>query len=75
VDLSRWCSTPCLIVIGKIQDDGASEPRIDLPFPFTIDGDEPRADGVTYVRVVFPLPAVPGAMIPSQPLVKSSTSK
>jgi len=35
-----------------------------LPFPFTIDGDEPRADGQTFVRVVFPLPAPPAALVP-----------
>lgn len=74
VDISRWCSTPCLIVIGKITDSGSGR-RIDLPFPFTIDGDEPRADGVTYVRVVFPLPAVPGAMIAPAAATRASASK
>lgn len=75
VDMSRWCAAPCLIVIGKIEDSGGSGTRIDLPFPFTIDGDEPRADGVTYVRVVFPLPAVPGAMIAPAAATRASASK
>ena len=62
VDLSRWFSQPCLIVIGSLKDDGQDE--VGLPFPFTIDGDEPRADGRTYVRVVFPLPAPEAALVP-----------
>jgi len=63
VDLSRWFSSPCLIVIGRLHD-GGQRASLGMPFPFTIDGDEPPADGDTFVRVVFPLPAVPGAMIP-----------
>jgi hypothetical protein len=63
VDLSRWFSSPCLIVIGRLHD-GGERASLGMPFPFTIDGDEPPADGDTFVRVVFPLPAVPGAMIP-----------
>jgi hypothetical protein len=62
LDLSRWMSTPCLIVIGTLRDDGAT--GIGMPIPFTIDGREPAADGTTVVRVVFPLPSVPGGMLP-----------
>jgi hypothetical protein len=61
VDLSRWFSTPCLIVVGTLEESGSGA---GLPFPFTVDGDEPRADGRTVVRVVFPLPSLPGAMLP-----------
>jgi len=61
-DLSRWWSQPCLLVIGRIDDAGNA--GIGMPFPFRIDGKEPRADGTTWVRVAFPLPAVRGAMIP-----------
>ena len=53
------------IVIGALKDDGNAS--VGLPFPFTIDGDEPRSDGTTYVRTVFPLPSVPGAMVPPAP--------
>ena len=63
VDLSRWFSSPCLIVIGRLHD-GGERVSLGMPFPFTIDGDEAPADGDTFVRVVFPLPSVPGAMIP-----------
>jgi hypothetical protein len=63
VDLSRWFSSPCLIVMGRLHD-GGERVSLGMPFPFTIDGDEPPADGDTFVRVVFPLPSVPGAMIP-----------
>lgn len=62
VDLSRWCSQPCLVVMGVLKDDGQGS--VGLPFPFTIDGDEPRADGQTFVRVVFPLPAPAAALVP-----------
>ena len=62
IDLSRWFSQPCLIVIGALKDTGTRE--VGLPFPFTIDGDEPRADGLTWVRVVFPLPAPEAALVP-----------
>lgn len=65
IDLSRWFSSPCLIVIGALKDDGNAS--VGLPFPFTIDGDEPRSDGTTYVRTVFPLPSMPGAMVPPAP--------
>lgn len=62
VDLSRWFSEHCLLVVGRLRDqDAAGE---GTPFPFTIDGDEPKAEGTTWVRVAFPLPAVPGAMVP-----------
>jgi hypothetical protein len=62
VDLSRWFSQPCLLVLGRLDDAGNG--TVALPFPFTIDGDEPRADGQTFVRVVFPLPAPPAALVP-----------
>ena len=62
VDLSRWCSQPCLIVIGRIVDEGTVQ-GLGMPIPFTIGGDEPKADGTTFVRVVFPLPTVPAAMV------------
>ena len=62
LDLGRWWSQPCLLVVGRLEDPG--DPKIGMPFPFTIDGDAPKADGNTWVRVAFPLPAVPGAMVP-----------
>jgi hypothetical protein len=61
LDLSRWFSTPCLIVLGTVEDGTAD---VGLPYPFTVDGEAPRADGETVVRVVFPLPSLPGAMLP-----------
>ena len=61
LDLSRWFSSPCLVVVGTIDDSAA---KVGLPYPFTVDGDAPRADGKTVVRVVFPLPSLPGAMLP-----------
>jgi hypothetical protein len=64
LDLSRWFSTPCLIVIGTLADDGTGS--VGMPIPFTIDGAEPAADGTTVVRVVFPLPSAPGAMLPQR---------
>jgi hypothetical protein len=62
LDLSRWWSQPCLLVIGRVDDEGVAD--VGMPFPFTIDGRVPSADGTTWVRVAFPLPQVPGALQP-----------
>jgi hypothetical protein len=62
LDLSRWWSQPCLLVIGRVVDEGVAD--VGMPFPFTIDGRVPSADGTTWVRVAFPLPQVPGALQP-----------
>jgi hypothetical protein len=62
LDLSRWWSQPCLLVIGRADDEGLAD--VGMPFPFTIDGRVPAADGTTWVRVAFPLPQVPGALQP-----------
>jgi hypothetical protein len=62
LDLSMWFTRPCLIVIGTLKDD--SEETMDPPFPIEIDGDTPKSEGRTIVRVVFPLPDVPGTIPP-----------
>ena len=65
LDLGARFATPCLIVVGRVQDRGASP--LPMPFPLTIDGREPEADGTTWVRVVIPLPEDAGAMVPPMP--------
>ncbi len=57
LDLARWFSQPCVIVMG-ILDDGRGESP--LPFPISVDGSEPNATrnklrGTTIVRWVYPL--------------------
>ncbi len=65
VDLSLWFTRPCLIIIGTLNDD--SESTIDAPFPILIDGDTPKSEGRTVVRVIFPLPDAPGTISPPLP--------
>lgn len=65
LDMSPWLSQPCLIVIGRVSSGEGG--KLGLPMPFTIDGATPASDGQTWVRVVFPLPEVLGAMVPPVP--------
>lgn len=59
MDLSRWFSQPCVIVMGFV--DGES------PVPIEVDGKTIPTRGVTMVRWVYPLPAAP-------PIYPSTTS-
>ncbi len=52
LDMGRWMTQPCLIVIGFTKD-GPS------PIPLTVDGERAPSDGLTMVRWVYPLPASP----------------
>jgi hypothetical protein len=55
LDLSRWMSQPCIIVIGLLKD-------VPCPVPVTIDGRDEAAKinkGAVVVRWVYPLPATP----------------
>jgi len=54
LDLSRWFTQPCVIVIGQlVQQEG------DLPIPVTVGGGTIPARGRTVVRWVYPLEARP----------------
>lgn len=52
LDLSRWMSQPCLIVIGQL-------PESAVPAPVLVDGVAPPSNGRTLVRWVYPLPPDP----------------
>ncbi len=77
LDLSRWLTQPCVIVIGEI---GASDP-MERPIPVTVDdlsGDEVRArmKGRTIVRWVYPLaprPMTPGVLRSARPAQESAS--
>lgn len=54
LDLAKWMTRPCLIVIGTLRDEDSD--AVAAPFPFEIDGRAPRATGRTIVRSIFLLP-------------------
>lgn len=55
LDLSRWLTQPCVIVIGELGDARASE----MPTPLFVDGKPLASAGKTFVRWVYPLEANP----------------
>jgi hypothetical protein len=57
LDLSKWFTQPCVIVIGTI--DGSHS-----MIPLTVDSQPPASAGRTVVRWVFPLPARPPIIAP-----------
>ncbi len=57
LDLSRWVTQPCVIVLGQLV--GAPGKPNATPVPLTVDGREIPTDGRTMVRWVYPLPSRP----------------
>ena len=49
IDLSRWLTQPCLIVMGKLEN-------VSTPVPFTLAGKIPNSTGDVLVRYIIPLP-------------------
>lgn len=63
-DLGRWCTQPCIMVIGVLGDK--TEGAVECPVPVAIDDDPGEAVrkqilGTTVLRWVYPLPAAPPA--------------
>lgn len=56
IDLSHWLSTPCLIVTGFLDPSDPASGGAECPVPLRFDGRELPSSGLTFVRVVFPLP-------------------
>ncbi len=61
MDLSRWFTQPCLIIVGHLGDSTTAET---CPVPITVDGESPaslnrRITGRTVLRWVYPLPDRP----------------
>lgn len=52
LDLGKWFTQPCLIIVGQIAD-GPS------PTPIFVDGRAAASSGRTVVRWIYPLPAAP----------------
>ncbi len=59
LDLSRWFTQPCLIVVGRAETE--------IPAPLRVDGERPPSSGQTVVRWVYPLPANPPAAVEASP--------
>ena len=57
LDLSRWVTQPCVIVLGQLV--GAKGKPNETPIPLTVDGRAIPTDGKTMVRWVYPLPSRP----------------
>lgn len=57
LDLSRWLTQPCVIVVGFVGGDG-STPQAS-PVPLFVDGEAAPTRGLTLVRWIYPLPANP----------------
>lgn len=56
IDLSHWLSTPCLIVTGFLDPSDPASGGAECPIPLRFDGRALPSSGLTFVRVVFPLP-------------------
>ncbi len=61
LDLGKWFTQPCVIVIGAI---GTSNEPADTPTPIFVDGQRVPALGRTLVRWVYPMPDDPPSMSP-----------
>lgn len=63
LDLSRWMTQSCVIVIGELGSDRTDE-QVECPIPVRVDGlsgDEVRmrVKGRTFIRWVYPIEATP----------------
>lgn len=61
LDLGKWFTQPCVIIIGAI---GTSNEPADTPTPIFVDGQRVPALGRTLVRWVYPMPDDPPSMSP-----------
>ncbi|MBN8645593.1 MAG: hypothetical protein J0L61_10195 [Planctomycetes bacterium] len=60
LDLSKWFTQPCLIIIGQVE-------RAPTPVPLTVEGAACPSEGRTVVRWVYPLPSAPARFGFSRP--------
>jgi hypothetical protein len=66
LDLGRWFTQPCVIVIGRMDDKepgGSGE----SPVPIAVDGVLAPTNGTTMVRWIYPLSDAPPAFREAQP--------
>ncbi len=63
MDLSRWFTQPCVIVVGFTKGTGKEGK---CPVPLFVDGIELPTHGMTMVRWVYPLPARPPEVVDYQ---------
>jgi hypothetical protein len=59
LDLGRWFTQPCVIVLGQVPDGPAA-------LPLTVDGREVAESGRTMVRWVYPLEPAPAKPAPAR---------
>lgn len=63
LDLGRWLSQPCVIIVGSIGSEKEGEP---CPVPMALDGEKFATSGRTIVRWVYPLPDEPPTFFSSE---------
>ncbi|USN99106.1 MAG: hypothetical protein H6810_00025 [Phycisphaeraceae bacterium] len=62
LDLSRWFTQPCVIIVGQLVQDGGAPPA-----PITVNGKPLESKGRTVVRWVCPLDPAPPAVVANSP--------
>ena len=60
LDLGRWFTQPCIIVVGRM-DASAAGSTGESPVPIAVDGELAPTTGTTMVRWIYPLPDAPPA--------------
>jgi hypothetical protein len=59
LDLSKWMTQPCLMVMGRLED-------VPLPFELTLDGESLAGSGDVLVRWIIPLPESAAWVVPDK---------
>ncbi len=54
MDVSRWCTQPCVIVLAELV-------AMPSPVPFFVEGEPLKTEGSTWIQWVYPLPDRPPA--------------
>ncbi len=66
LDLGRWFTQPCVIIIGRM-DDTVPGGSGESPVPIAVDGVLAPTNGTTMVRWIYPLPDSPPAFRDASP--------
>ena len=67
LDLSNQFTSPCLLIIGYLQDS-------ECPIPIEVNDSKPESTGLTVVRWICPLPEVPSLVVPEPRAASTATA-
>lgn len=59
LDLGRWLTTPCLIIVGFVEVEPSDASPDGIPYPLYVDNQPAPASGLTMVTWIYPLPDAP----------------